>query len=365
MESQKELLIKQVDERRQDYNTESYPMSIGELASLYQAEEIKINPTFQRYFRWTPNQKTKLIESILLGIPIPSIFIYQNKAGIWELVDGLQRVSSILQFMGVLKEYNPLVLSGTKVLPSLEGMKWESKNEDTELPSALKLKIKRSKLNLSIILDDSGKDAKYEVFQRLNTSGSFASNQEIRNVIMLMAHKDIFDWFMELAANEDFLDCISLSKRLRSERYEVELVLRFLALMNYEYLPGKDLKDYLDDSLDNIINDKDFDYTSFKLLFEKIFKLLNKALGKDSFKLYKKDKFAGKFLESAYEAISIGLGNNIDSFDIENHIDSIKNLIIGMWSEEDFTKLFGSGTNTAYRIPKIIPYSIEYFKNGQ
>ncbi|WP_312352016.1 DUF262 domain-containing protein [Sphingobacterium multivorum] len=98
--SNKQLLLTQVDGKRTEFKSEGYPMSIGELVNLYERKEILINPDFQRFFRWTDVQKTKLIESILLGIPVPSIFVFQREDGIWELVNGLQRVSTLLQFMG-------------------------------------------------------------------------------------------------------------------------------------------------------------------------------------------------------------------------------------------------------------------------
>ncbi len=79
---------------------DGYDMSIGELMSLYRDGELVINPKYQRYFRWDLFQKTRFIESLLLGIPIPPIFVYTTSGRKWELVDGLQRVSTILEFAG-------------------------------------------------------------------------------------------------------------------------------------------------------------------------------------------------------------------------------------------------------------------------
>lgn len=78
-------------------------MSIGELINMYKDNELQVQPDFQRFFRWNDNQKTRLIESILLGIPIPPIFVAQGEGGIWDVIDGLQRLSTILEFVGVLK----------------------------------------------------------------------------------------------------------------------------------------------------------------------------------------------------------------------------------------------------------------------
>src|SRR5437867_5035246 len=105
--------------------TDSYQMSIGELLNLYRDRELDVHPEFQRVFRWSDTQKTRLIESILLGIPIPPIFVAQRTDGVWDVVDGVQRLSTIFQFVGELKDENsqavaPLVLEKTKFLPSLE-----------------------------------------------------------------------------------------------------------------------------------------------------------------------------------------------------------------------------------------------------
>ena len=110
--------------------TDSYPMSIGELLNLYRDNELDIHPEFQRVYRWTEFQKTRLIESILLGIPMPPIFVAQRTDGVWDVVDGVQRLSTIFQFVGELKDEDgesvePLVLQATKYLPSLANKTWE------------------------------------------------------------------------------------------------------------------------------------------------------------------------------------------------------------------------------------------------
>jgi uncharacterized protein with ParB-like and HNH nuclease domain len=161
-----QTLIKEIEGKKTLFKTESYAMSIGELANLYQNGEIQINPAFQRLFRWTEGQKIKLIESIILGIPVPSIFVYQNPNGIWELVDGLQRVSTILQFMGVLGDKPKLVLKQTKYLPAFEGFVYEAdQTNPNEIPDLLKLSFKRSKLNFTIIQSDSHVNAKLKFFK--------------------------------------------------------------------------------------------------------------------------------------------------------------------------------------------------------
>src|SRR5580704_3813127 len=95
-------LMTEIETVQRAVNTDSYQMSVGEITNLYRDGELIINPIFQRLFRWNDSQKSKLIESILIGIPLPSIFVYETTDGKWELVDGLQRISTLLEFMGLL-----------------------------------------------------------------------------------------------------------------------------------------------------------------------------------------------------------------------------------------------------------------------
>src|SRR6516164_11024265 len=121
-------ILEEVERAKRRVTTDAYQMSFGEIVNLYQEKDLIINPEFQRLFRWTNYQKSRLIESILLGIPIPPIFVYERTDGKWELVDGLQRVSTVLEFMGVLRDADaneaddplpPSILSPTNYLPSL------------------------------------------------------------------------------------------------------------------------------------------------------------------------------------------------------------------------------------------------------
>src|ERR1039457_4674894 len=116
-----------IEAKAQEIHADAYPMSIGELLSLYRDGELDIHPEFQRFFRWSDVQKSKFIESILLGIPIPSIFVAQRDDGVWDVVDGVQRLSTIFEFTGILRNdldqlYAPLLLIGTDYLPNLDGM---------------------------------------------------------------------------------------------------------------------------------------------------------------------------------------------------------------------------------------------------
>src|SRR5262245_23371903 len=126
-------------------------MSFGEIASLYERGEIIVQPEYQRLFRWDESQKTRFIESILLNIPIPPIFVFARPNGHWELVDGLQRVSTVLQLMGLLKDgdgkkVDPYICEGTRLLPDLAGKVW--RNGSSALSETLQIAIKRARIRV-------------------------------------------------------------------------------------------------------------------------------------------------------------------------------------------------------------------------
>src|ERR1700712_1798118 len=114
MKATQKDLLNNIETGRNTLQTDKLDMSFGEIMSMYEKDEIIINPDFQRLYRWTEYQKTRFIESIIIGIPIPPIFVAEDKDGRWELVDGLQRLSTIFSFFGILKilpEKNNWILS--------------------------------------------------------------------------------------------------------------------------------------------------------------------------------------------------------------------------------------------------------------
>ena len=95
-----ENLITQLNEQKRKVDFNSYDISVKELISMVQEGIIDIAPEYQRQFRWKEDRQSALIESIFLGIPVPSLFMATNNDGSWELIDGVQRLSSIIHFAG-------------------------------------------------------------------------------------------------------------------------------------------------------------------------------------------------------------------------------------------------------------------------
>lgn len=348
---------------------DSYPMSIGEVMNLYKDGELDVHPEFQRFFRWDEEQKTKLIESILLGIPIPPIFVSQKINGTWDVIDGQQRLSTILQFLNVLKrddgtKYDPLVLKATKFLPSLGGVCWD--DENSFLPEQ-KITFKREKLNFTIIKETGENDAsKYEMFQRLNTGGTHLSAQEIRNCLMIMINKPLYELMNELHNDINFKECTPLTDTQAEERYDLELIVRYLLYVGFssEFMDGIDksrsMDVFLTEELENYAQDKENHLSQeSKEKFPRIFALLNEILGENVFKKYQDGKFKGSVMIAAFESIIPGLYQNLNYWEL--HKEELVERIKLIYTQEAFINAARRGTRALDRMAQLIKFSRVWF----
>lgn len=368
-------LKEEIEKNRQSIRTDSYPMSIGELINIYSNNELDIHPEFQRYYRWSDEQKTKLIESILLGIPLPSIFVSQREDGVWDVIDGLQRLSTIFQFLGILKNEkqeteSPLMLRSAEYLPSLEGKYWDSFTDSISAEQTLdnqqKIDFKRTKINITILQKESDPNAKYELFQRLNTGGTALSDQEIRNCIFIMVNKHYFEWLYRLSEDKHFQSCIPLSERLVEEKYDMELVLRFMLSLDPRPIIDDDYNLFLTKEAKKDALDTTFNYKEKEQAFKKTFEILNTTIGSDAFRRYdhSKAKFTGAFLVSAFEVIAIGIGFNIKNNTFALSQSELSAKIISLWKNTEFQNMSGSGTTAKARAPRTNHLGRELFKNA-
>lgn len=151
-------LQEEIEQTRQEIWIDSYSLSIGEWISLYQKQEIALKSEQTKTFYWTPSQKSAFIESILLGIPISPIFVYFRNDGIWDVIDGRQRLLTIFEFTGVLNSptrnqtQSNTSLQEAFYLKSLSGKKWHEPNDlENSLTEKQRLLIKRTKIIIYIL----------------------------------------------------------------------------------------------------------------------------------------------------------------------------------------------------------------------
>ncbi|WP_424628079.1 DUF262 domain-containing protein [Bradyrhizobium sp. SYSU BS000235] len=365
-------LADEIKAARKEIVSDSYDMSIGEIINLYKNEEIKIHPAFQRLFRWDDTRKTRFIESLLLGIPVPPIFVYQDEDGIWELIDGLQRLSTIFQFVDVLRgprreELGTLVLSGTNFLPALAGKRWEPSTPESDdgIGQAQQLELKRARLRVEILKKESDVQAKFELFQRLNTGGAGLTQQEVRNCVAVMLNKDFFDWLVSASNAPDFLNTTNQTEAALDAQAGVELALRFVSFRNVPYEPGLDVHEYLDKALPKLATGTTFNQAAEDATFKKTFAILNAALGTKAFKRWDGEEFRGSFLMSVYEVLATGVSKNIAAISAMNEAqrnDFILSRAKSLWDNEIFRANSGAGVRGTTRLVKLLPMAEEFLR---
>lgn len=354
-------LQEEIDQASAKINTDAYAMSLGEIINLYRDGELLIRPAFQRLFRWSTYQKSRFIESILLGIPIPSIFVSQREDGVWEVVDGLQRLSTILEFVGELKDPNgaivePSALVATRYLSDLEGRTFEV--GERPLDSGQRIAFKRSKLDVKIVKEADDSKTKYDLFDRLNSGGAILSDQEFRNSLVVMTDPSFMDWLEDLRKLPAFQSVLAPSDRQTKEQYDLELVVRYLTLLNRDQVAlirFKDLRELLTETSIQLAEDEAFDRSGQAGLFGRLFERLHDEPDTAPFRRYDPDgdRFLGNFSVSAFEVVTIGVAANIDVWEGVGY-GQLRTKIASIWTDDDFTRYTGSGIAAPTRVPRTV-----------
>jgi uncharacterized protein with ParB-like and HNH nuclease domain len=390
-----------------DIKTDSYSMSIGELNNIYKDKEIDISPSYQRYFRWSINQKSSLIESIILGIPIPPIFVAQEGDGNWNIIDGLQRVSTILEFMGELRvpedfstndqedkdniedededededeenlevqdddetetnqeevteeiKYKKLSgskLVGTKNLPSLQNMTWANMSQD------IRRKFKRRKIDVIIIDSTENPKAKYEMFQRLNTNVTELKEQEIRNCLMAMVNPVYLNIVGELSSYPKFNKMLKITKRQFQEQLDKEIIVRYLIsryIDTSKITSNGNITEYVTDSLLDMMADSDINVELLAEQFKTSIDLLDEVIGEDVF-IKSGEGTKNKFSLALFESIIVGITENVES--LKTNKDKVKASIESIITQERFIEATKKGQRALTRFKLLTELSKEIY----
>lgn len=231
---------------------------IEQVEGMIQIGDMDISPEFQREFVWNDiTRKSRLIESLLLRIPLPMFYVSQNTEGIFSVVDGIQRLNVIHSFMN-----NEFRLKNLEYLKDCEG-KWymaEGKAPSHSLQPIYVRRIKQTQLYFNVIDPQTPEKVKFDIFKRINTGGKSLNAQEIRNCL---ANKSTRDFISKLSGTEEFLKATrgSISSIRMADK---EIILRFIAfylldnliINKKEYRGGMDT--FLDEALEFLNKVKDY-----------------------------------------------------------------------------------------------------------
>ncbi len=207
-------------------------------------EQIDLNPDFQRRDRWQVDKQSRFIESIIMNVPIPPVFLGEDQYGKYVVLDGRQRLTAIRDFLN-----NIFKLSGLKVWSDLNNQNYNDLQK-----KKLSAAITRRFVPAVVILKESSSQVKYDVFDRLNTGGVIAEPMEIRNAVFQGDFNKLIRSLAEMSEFRRLWDIPTergeLEKNpLYRDMSDVELVLRFFALSEYDRMDMK-FKDYLGDFMD-------------------------------------------------------------------------------------------------------------------
>lgn len=328
-----ENLIENVDSQIVNIRTKNLDISFNELYDMYRNQELIISPDYQRLFRWEEEKRSRFIESLILEMPVPPIFVIEAEEGVYELIDGLQRISSYLHFRGEkLGDSNlePLILQGCDIVPDLNGLSFSL------LPKVLQIKIKRSFVRMEVIKKESEASLKYHMFKRLNTGGDLLSAQEIRNCTVRILGAKALDFLEKCSENRDFQKIVSrIGKEKEKLQYKQELVLRYLAMKNdledYKYPVTEYLTNYLEDIT---VGKREFNYEREGKIFQKTASFISEKFGENAFSgITKNGVYRNEFVLYYYDGLFVSVANWIDSIlkysDPDKVVDKLNEIKFG------------------------------------
>lgn len=362
------MLKTEIENAKRAVTTDSVRITLGEVSNMYSSQELNILPDFQRLFRWTNERKSNFVESILIGIPIPPVFVYEDEHGTWELVDGLQRISTVLEFMGVLKdvESGELLrsrLQKTKYLPSLQDSVWEKKEDgEVQFEKALQLFFRRARIEFQILKHPSDSKTKFDLFQRLNRGGAYANEQEVRTCSMVLANQDFTKAIRELALSEDAEKILQISSSQRENQRDVEYIVRMIAHTFVEYDPKLDVQEFLDSAIVDVLSQQDqakvIETVSWAI------HILQEAGGERVLIPPENapEGIAGRFSLRALEAIAVGVARNKASIMAQaSPTQFVSDKIESFWHQPAVQEMSASGLRGTVRLQRTVPFGTEWF----
>lgn len=290
---------------------------LPQIYSLIEDNEIlNLRPEYQRRLRWGNKQKSLLIESLLLNVPIPPVFLFESELARYEVMDGQQRLSTVHEFLK-----NEFALVGLEKLTFLERKRY------TDLPPKLKRGLDRSSISATVLLHETQANqndvtlVRRYVFQRLNTGGTALNAQEIRNslyrssfnnLVISLAREDKFcDAFgIPRYAENDYAENYENPERKKNALYkkmeDCALVLRFFAFVDDANIRGS-VKSMLDATMERHLKDDDAAIDASRIRFVKSLTTANAIFDEEAFTLPPNAKGERRVSAALYDAVMVAL----------------------------------------------------------
>ena len=242
------------------------------IANQLEKGNIDINPKFQRRDAWSQEEKSRLIESLMLGLPVPTIILAEmkDKKNSFIVIDGKQRLLSIKQFCSNNKEFTKLKLRKLEVLTELEGKTIEDLRKDSSYDKFLTA-FENATIRTIVIKNWPNEQFLYSVFLRLNTGSKPLSPQELRQALHPGAFLDFLD---DATANSKAMMTLLRNSRADSRMRDIELALRYYGFLYNRNNYNGNLRAFLDETC-RIMNER---WTTEELVIREQFKELEKSI---------------------------------------------------------------------------------------
>lgn len=334
----------QLDANRRSVSFDSYDVTVRQLYDMISEDIIDVTPEYQRHFVWNQERQSQLIESILLGIPVPSLFMATNKDSTWEVIDGLQRLTTLVNFIGntdiinkISEDCKPLQLKGLEKLDTLNGLKFN------EIPKSIQLMFMTRPIRITVLNDRSDFNLRFDLFERLNTGGVILHPQEIRNCVYLGPFNN---FIRECSKFPAFKNSLKLGSNAEKNGNVEELVLKFFAYYEsrerFVHSVKGFLNSYMEQKTENFKNK-----TVLKSLFESTFTVLETNLPDGIVRSNRKNTTP----LILFEAIAIGVADALSS---GQAIDSRK--LNALLDDKALTTLTTGATNSRKKLHERIQY---------
>lgn len=369
-------LINAVETRLEKVHTQSLDISFNELLDMYMNEELDISPDYQRLFQWSEGARSRFIESLLLEMPVPPIYVIEEEDGKYLLIDGLQRISSYLHLRGELKaeHLDPPIHRGDKltfvdcdIIEELNGKTFD------DLGTALQIRLKRAFVRVEVVRKGSDHRFKYHMFKRLNTGGQLLTDQQLRNCTIRLLDPTFNDFIIGLSNVESYQTCIAtITQGKVLEAFDQELILRFFSFKNYRDEFKHDVSDFMTRYMELVSDpaeDYHFSYEYEEEIFHKTFSILANTIGEYAFSYVssKTGNLTRGFSVYHYEAFTVGLQAVIDQLDPANEeqMARLKGLIEDIKKDPEFVGITtGGGKNSPGPLQDRIGFVEQYLQEN-
>ena len=304
---------------------------------MEQEGDLALQPDFQRNVVWDDGKCSRLIESILLGVPLPIVYVAEDDDGTFAVIDGQQRLTAIVQYLK-----NDYALRGLRVLTELKNKRFQ------HLDKAQQKAVKSGVVRATIIKKESDPSIRFEIFERLNTGAVALNAQELRNCVyrgpfndMLKRLEDHPDWLRLLRLDEP-------DKRMWTR----ELILRFLALHDRYNHYGSSMRSFLNAEIEDRRDAKPEQIQAYEVLFAKVVRMALSVFGDHAFERFalgteedQNGHWEGKINLALFDAVMFAFAQ-YEERDVIPRAETIAEAVLRlMTTNQDFIKAITYSTS--------------------